>query len=1550
MNDRNGDPVFHSDTPIPESGTVRSNDKIIVNWAEGMRSADATDHSSLIGKARDFWETVMSPGSPGASLRVGRFVLGGLLGSGGFGVVRVATDPVTGREVALKLPRPHTMVNADSCRRFVREAEIAALLDHPNIVPVYEAGQAGPFAYIASALIDGPTLRDWQAERGQPEFRLAARITALVADGVAHAHERGILHRDIKPGNILLAQPDDATDPAPKLTDFGLARLLDGDDDLSQTGQAIGTANYMSPEQAAGRRREVDVRSDVWALGAVLYEMLTGRAPFIGESPAEVRLSVIQDELIPPSRFRPGTPADLEAVCRKCLEKDPTRRYARADELAGDLRRWLAGEATTARPPGAVRRAWLAVRKHPIASSMSLFAVVALTLAFSALLYHQSVLSKINSDLEETGRELREEKARLREKNDALRNRLYTDKFKSIQELAASGQREALVRALDELRPGKDESDLRGWEWHYYWGLAHPQSRLVLKHEGMAHKVRFHPTDHALISWGADGTVRLFDTKTNTRGPVWQAHAKEANDAVWSPDGKTLAVSGDSGEVALLDWPTGHRKRTLSTKEGKVFELMFVKESPFLIGITERGPVVWDLEGDDHWLAMLPGIDAGTVKVVNVDPNFATLLVGHRQNLVERYAVQIDLAKAGANRLWFLPAFRLQDGVEGRADEIRHIEPLPNGSAAFSTRYSGIGFLVNHPAAAAITFPIDHVTTLSIAPEGKLACVGTSDGKLALVSITGDAIGPTWLAEDRRIIGSAFSPGGNLLATACENGEVRLYQCQNKIEQLTRIEGGRPDAFLGTVPGRPWLVCLRANSDPPHHQTIEVWNHQTREVLRELNLDSQMYQRRLPLGKLIWIAIHPDGTRLMLGHPDSPELQELSIPKLEPIRMLSSPLPAFRGEGKYSPDGRWFASGYGNDVELWDLAGVPVRHVLTGTKARVSTIAFDPTSKWLVWCRAETNLVIHNLHTREDENPLPWGGGYSVDQILFSPNGQHVIVVSFGRSIEVWSWPARRLLYSMGDMKSLRHVTITPDSRRIVTSQGVLRFWDMETGREVIAMKGEYPELLEWNTACFDPTNSKLMVQGNSPKHKGGIFTFNVEVPFPIDDPAPKPSSSAVREIVRSGNTTFLVAMTPGEGAELWKTDGAGEGTVMVRNISPGPTSANPRHLTDVNGTLYFSAYDPKQGVVLWKSDGTTEGTVPVLNRAASNDFYEEPEELFNLNGTLYFSATDQRHGRELWKSDGTPAGTKMIRDIHPGKGDSKPRELTHFKGALFFTAFDPEHDLEMWRSDGTEAGTRLVKDISPGKLFSEPYGYVVYKGSLYFSAYDHVLKNYAMWKTDGTEAGTQLFPAATGMKVFQNGLHKECNGILFFNSFDFKTGNDKTGNGRELWRTDGTQQGTYEVKDIWPGPDPNHGLALRLTALNGNLYFIALDGIHGLELWRSDGTTDGTWMVRDINPGEDGAGTDVLGVGELTILGDKIYFAAHNPTHGIELWRSDGTEAGTVVVKDICPGPGGSRPSHIVNINGTLYFSANDGVHGIQLWKSDGTEAGTVMVTQFGK
>jgi serine/threonine protein kinase len=302
-----------------------------------------------------------------------------VLGRGGMGVVFRARQVSLNRAVALKMALAGAYAGPHERARFRREAEAVAALRHPNVVQVYDVGEADGRPYFTMEYAEGGSLAQKLAGTPQPA-RQAAALLATLAEAVQAAHQSGVVHRDLKPGNVLLTG-----DGTPKLSDFGLATLLGAGGGLTRTGAALGTPSYMAPEQARGDKGAVGPAADVYALGAILYDLLTGRPPFRGETEAETVLQVLSQEPVPPSRLNAKVPRDLETICLKCLRKEPRRRYASARELAEDVRRFLRDEPIRARPVTAAEKLWRGTRRHPVAAALLAAALLAPVVALTVL-------------------------------------------------------------------------------------------------------------------------------------------------------------------------------------------------------------------------------------------------------------------------------------------------------------------------------------------------------------------------------------------------------------------------------------------------------------------------------------------------------------------------------------------------------------------------------------------------------------------------------------------------------------------------------------------------------------------------------------------------------------------------------------------------------------------------------------------------------------------------------------------------------------------------------------------------------------------------------------------------------------------------------------------------------------------------------------------------------------------------------------------------------------------------------------------------------------
>lgn len=344
------------------------------------------------------WKDAPSDASPAPSRRdfphIDRFQILRELGHGGFGMVLQARDTAMDRMVALKIPHPECLIDRRNRERFLREAKLASWLDHPHIVTVYEAGELGPILYIAAHFIDGPNLTEWL--RSNPDgidLRTAVLIAFQLTRAVHHAHQKGVLHRDVKPSNVLLDTEVDfhsthgGKSPWAYLTDFGLAKSMENRQTNGQSCLLAGTPEYMAPEQAGGASAVLDPRTDVYSLGAVLFEMITGSPPFVAQSAFEVTKLVLESPAPSARRRRPEVSPDLDAICAKCLEKRPEQRYSSALELAEDLQRWLSGQPVQARPihPSIRLARW--ARRHPLVTATSTALLAAILLGVSGIVW-----------------------------------------------------------------------------------------------------------------------------------------------------------------------------------------------------------------------------------------------------------------------------------------------------------------------------------------------------------------------------------------------------------------------------------------------------------------------------------------------------------------------------------------------------------------------------------------------------------------------------------------------------------------------------------------------------------------------------------------------------------------------------------------------------------------------------------------------------------------------------------------------------------------------------------------------------------------------------------------------------------------------------------------------------------------------------------------------------------------------------------------------------------------------------------------------------------
>ncbi len=465
------------------------------------------------------------------------------IASGGMGVVYLARQKSLRRIVALKTILEIQLASPEALRRFRHEAEAAAQLDHPGIVPIFEVGEHEGQPFFSMGYVEGGSLSA-RIKEGPLPCQRAAGLVREVADAVGYAHDRGIIHRDLKPGNILLDR-----EGRPKVSDFGIAKEVSGLSHLTLTGEVLGTPSYMAPEQAQAKADQIGPATDLYALGAMLYCMITGRPPFQAATPVETLRHVLEQEPVSPRRLNASVSRDLETICLKCLQKEPARRYDRAQALAEDLRRYLAGETIRARPVGGVERLWRWCRRNRTVAALGGGFVLSLLIGILATSYF-AVAAK---------REATAAKASALRAEQALTlsdRRLYAAEIGLVQQDWEKGQVAAMTRRLGSLSPsGSVATDLRSFEWFYLDRLCHQDLRTLRGHAEPVRSVAFSPDGRNLATAGGffqyqrPGTIGIWDSANGEEIRLSNGHAECATRSRSAPMGRVSLPQADSART-----------------------------------------------------------------------------------------------------------------------------------------------------------------------------------------------------------------------------------------------------------------------------------------------------------------------------------------------------------------------------------------------------------------------------------------------------------------------------------------------------------------------------------------------------------------------------------------------------------------------------------------------------------------------------------------------------------------------------------------------------------------------------------------------------------------------------------------------------------------------------------------------------------------------------------------------------------------------------------------------------------------------------------------
>jgi WD40 repeat protein/serine/threonine protein kinase len=1065
-----------------------------------------------------------------------------VVGQGGMGVVHRARQLSLQRVVALKTVRgwgrPDGSVapgrldggtDEDAQRRFRVEAEAVSRLRHPNIVQIYDFGSRNGVSYFSMEFMDGGSLADRAAGRPQPP-RESARLIEALARAMQHAHSQGLIHRDLKPANVLLAAAPAPPSPGgkpvggeggalasytPKITDFGLVLRREAAEEESEPeGAIVGTPSYLAPEQAQGRK-EVGPAVDVYALGALLYELLTGRPPLQGAMALDTLLQVLTEAPVPVRRLRPKVPADLEAVCHKCLEKDPARRYASAEALAEDLRRFQAGEPVAVRPGRAAGRAVKWARRRPaVAGLLVLLALMAavglggIVWAYGEAVRQRDLARDEKRRADDEARRAEAETARATEEaNRARREAAAAQAAQEEARRSTSGAEEAKA-ARDEARRsaywaniGRADAQLlageypaaagvlegialqeRGWEYNHLWRRTEGTPLTLRGHTKGVQSVCYSPDGTRLATASADHTILIWQTRTGALARTLRGHTGTVNSVAYSSDGTRLASASADQTVRVWDAQSGAELLNLGGQTGEVYAVAFSPDGSHLAtAAIDRTVKVWDARTGARIL----------------------VLRGHTQR-VFALAYSPDgtrIASAAADRtvkLWDAHSGAELFTLRDHADWVRSVTFHPDGSrlasasmdqtvrvwdtatgsllATLRGQAGGVLSVAYSPDAARLAGACDDNTVqlwdartggtvLTLRGHiGPVNSVTYSPDGLHLASAAADQTVKVWDARTgaapRTLTGHAglvyavrFSPDGTRLASASHDHTVRVWDAKSGAPLLS-LRGH--NAEIHAVSYSPDGARLASASEDG---TIMVWDAQGGGRLLTLRGHTDVPRgpgpaRASPAGVLA-VCFSPDGSRLASASWDG-TLRIWDARSGVETRALSGHT-GWVHAVSYSPDGSRLASASEDGtVRVWDAhSGVEIL-ALRGHTDRVSAVAWSPDGTRLATASYDRTLKVRDARTGGELLTLRGHTGW-VLAVCFSPDGMRLASAAEDRTVRIWDIrTGAETLVLRGHTGWVRSVAYSPDGTQLASAAGdhTVRLWDARSATQALALRG----------------------------------------------------------------------------------------------------------------------------------------------------------------------------------------------------------------------------------------------------------------------------------------------------------------------------------------------------------------------------------------------------------------------------------------------------------------------------------------------------------------
>jgi WD40 repeat protein len=1008
---------------------------------------------------------------PSAAAPPGYEILGEL-GRGGMGVVYRARQAGLGRLVALKMVLAGGHAGPADLARFRVEAEAVARLQHPHIVQIHEVGEQGGLPFFSLEFCPGGSLAEQLDGTPWPPDR-AAELVRKLAGAVEHAHRHGVVHRDLKPANILLDAEGE-----PKITDFGLAKRLDLEGGQTRTGAILGTPSYMAPEQAGGKTREVGPAADIYALGAILYELLTGRPPFRGPTPLDTVLQVVAEEPVPVRQLQPKVPRDLETICHKCLQKEPGKRYASAADLAEDLGRFLEGRPVAARPVGRAERTWRWCRRNKavagllvaVAAALLVGTAVALALAFLAgQRAEQADAARQQADAEKKNAETERDHAKFQQ----LRAESALHAIQVNSALLAWEQHD-LAEAERVL--GEADSPFRqSWEQRYLVALCHRTARPLLGHTSRVNSVAVSADGTRIVSGagspqGELGEVKVWDVKTGKEILALAVHNGPVQSVAISADGRRVVAGGSapnnpSGQ-AVWDPGGGKVLRQRATPSGSVVAPLLVwdaKTGRLLRSLKGHGAPVLSVAISADGKQAVSGSQDGTAKVWNAETGRELHTLKHNTEVVS-VAVSADGQRivTGSTQ-----GVKVWDGRTGTA--IRTLTP-PGGAIISSVAVSADG---KHIVSGGLQLQVwdadtgQHKRTLH-GHIGTTLCVAISaDGK-KVVSVGAGGIRGSEVSEAIKVwdaatgqdvltlraphgvaTRAAISADGQRLVSGGWDRIVRVWQPEVGPTVLILESKAKAMALLGhgasvrfSADGKRIIAArtgyrLLGGNNPGE---VQVWDARTGD--RQLTLTA-------PNDLDTCVAVSPDGKSAVLGGGVRGRRGEMRLWDAQTGKEVRSYL-GHRGKltgVAFSADGQRLASGSGEmwgrawgEVKLWDAATGREQLTFDRHAGPVSVLAFSPDGKRVVSASVDPPRSVKVWN--------PARGQFEVNLRLTAAGSSTVIVLDAETGQESF-----RLIGHTGAVSAL---AFRPDGTRLVSGSAdkTALVWDAATGQVQLVLKG----------------------------------------------------------------------------------------------------------------------------------------------------------------------------------------------------------------------------------------------------------------------------------------------------------------------------------------------------------------------------------------------------------------------------------------------------------------------------------------------------------------